>query len=252
MAQTVEDCALLLGVIAGHDPLDPFSQAKSVPSYTAALTGNVKGLRIGVPRSYFFDGLAPEVDSAIKTALKAFERLGANVVEIDLPLAKLQRGIWSQIASPEAYSYHEKFINEHGDQYGADVRGRIEAGRLLLSIDYVRAQRARTLMKEECRRAFASVDVILVPSLPITPPRIDQGTVQRGSGTEPTGVALTRCTRHFNVIGLPAISIPCGFTADGLPMGLQIAGRPFDEATVLRAAHAYEQDAKWFEKRCEM
>jgi aspartyl-tRNA(Asn)/glutamyl-tRNA(Gln) amidotransferase subunit A len=252
MGQTVEDVALLLGVIAGYDPADPCSQNKPVPSYVDALTGNVQGLRIGVPRPYFFDGLAAEVDAAVSAALKTFERLGANVVEIDLPSAPLQRGIWSQIASPEAFSYHEKLLEAHGTEYGADVRNRIETGRLLLSIDYVRAQRARTLMKKESQKVFQSVDVIVVPSLPVTPPRIDQGTVQRGSVTEPTGVALTRCTRHFNVTGLPAVSIPCGFASNGLPLGMQIAGRAFDEATVLRAAHAYEQDARWFERRCEM
>jgi aspartyl-tRNA(Asn)/glutamyl-tRNA(Gln) amidotransferase subunit A len=252
MGQTVEDVALLLGVIAGYDPADPFSQNKPVPAYLAALSGNIKGLRIGVPRLYFFDDLAAEVEAAIQAALKTLTRLGANVVDIHLPSAPLQRGIWSQIASPEAFSYHEKFLEAHGPEYGTDVRSRIEVGRLLLSIDYVRAQRARTLMKEECQKALQSVDVIVVPSLPITPPRIDQTTVQRGSVKEPTGVALTRCTRHFNVIGFPAISIPCGFTANGLPIGMQIAGRAFDEATVLRAAHAYEQDARWFERRCDI
>ena len=252
MGQTVEDVALMLGVMAGYDAADPFCQDKPVPSYLDALTGSVKGLRIGLPRSYFFDGLAPEVDAALNAALKTYERLGADIVDIDLKTAGLQRGVWSQIASPEAYAYHEEYLSKQGDRYGADVRGRLEIGRLLLSIDYVRAQRVRTVMKEECRKVFESVDVIVTPSLPVTPPRIDQTTVQRGSVTEPTGVALTRCTRHFNVTGLPAISLTCGFTRDGLPIGMQIAGRAFDEAVVLRAAHAYEQDAKWFERRPEM
>ncbi len=243
---------MLLGVIAGHDPLDPFSRRNPVPRYVDALTGNLKGLRIGIPRSYFFEEIDPEVDAAVKTALNKLERLGATLVEIDLVTATAQRGIWSQIASPEAYSYHEKFLEAQGDDYGADVRGRLEIGRVLLSIDYVRAQRAQTLMKEECRKVFQSVDVIATPSLPITPPRIDQTTVQRGTVTEPVGAALTRFTRHFNITGLPAISVPCGFAGSGLPIGMQIAGRAFDESTVLRAAHAYEQDAKWFERRPSM
>ena len=252
MGQTVEDVALLLGVMAGHDPGDPYSQDKPVPSYLDGLTGNVKGLRIGVPRSYFFDGIASEVDDAVKAALRTFERLGATIVDIDLKTAPLQRGVWSQIASPEAYAFHEEFLATKGGDYGADVRSRLEIGRLLLSIDYVRAQRVRSAMKEECRKAFETVDVMVTPSLPIVPPRIDQSTAQRGGVTEPLGVLLTRCTRHFNVTGLPAISIPCGFSPEGMPIGLQIAGRAFDEMTVLRAAHAYEQDARWFERRPEM
>jgi aspartyl-tRNA(Asn)/glutamyl-tRNA(Gln) amidotransferase subunit A len=123
---------------------------------------------------------------------------------------------------------------------------------LLLSADYVRAQRARTLMREECTKAFAAVDVMVTPSVPIPPPPINQATGQRGTITEPIGVALTRCTRHFNVTGTPAISLPCGFTQDGLPIGMQIAGRAFDESTLLRAAYAYEQDTGWFNRRCAM
>jgi aspartyl-tRNA(Asn)/glutamyl-tRNA(Gln) amidotransferase subunit A len=250
IAQTVEDIALLFGVIAGYDPQDPFSQDKPVTD--VRLDGNVKGLRIGLPRPYFFDDLDPQVESAVNNAIKTFERLGANINEVHLKMAPLQRGIWSQIASPEAYSLHEQLLKEHGGKYGADVKTRIEVGRLLLSIDYVRAQRARTLMRDECAKVLESVDVLVTPSVPIPPPRIDQPTAKRGGVTEPIGVSLTRCTRHFNITGQPAVSLPCGFTSDGLPIGLQIAGRAFDESTVLRAAYAYEQEARWFERRCAM
>ncbi len=243
MTRTVEDAALLLETLAGHDPHDPLSQDKPVPRYTENLTGVVKGLRIGIPRSYFFENLQPEVETAMRAALNTFERLGAIVTDVDLPMAPLQRGIWSQIASPEAYSYHETFLNSRGEDYGPDVRTRLEAGRLLLSIDYIRAQRARTLMQQECAGVLQSVDVIVTPSVPITPPRIDQASVQRGSVREPIGIALTRCSRHFNITGSPAISVPCGASSEGLPIGMQIAGRPFDEMTVLRIAHAFEREA---------
>jgi aspartyl-tRNA(Asn)/glutamyl-tRNA(Gln) amidotransferase subunit A len=249
ITQTVEDAAVLMELIAGHDARDPYSRRHPVPKYTEALTGNIKGLRIGIPKSYFYDRLAPEVHSAVHAALKTFERLGATMVEIDLPGAPLQRAIFSQIASPEAFAYHEKLLERHWDQYGADVRGRIEAGRMLLSIDYVRAQRARSVMKDECKTAFRAADVIVTPTLPIVAPKIDQTSVELDGTVESIGPALTRFTRHFNITGLPAISIPCGFTPDNLPIGLQIAGKAFDESTVLRAAHAYEQDAKWFERR---
>jgi len=245
IARTVEDVAILLEAMSGHDPLDPSSRDTPVPHYLEALTGNLRGLRIGIPTTYFFESLEPEVESALKDALKAFQKLGATIHEVQLKTSTLQRGIWSQIACPEAYSFHERYLETQGEQYGADVRGRIEVGRLLLSIDYVRAQRARTLMKEEMKQVLKSVDVIVTPTIPVPPPRIDAPTIQQGNVRVPVGVALTRFTRHFNLTGQPCISVPCGFTQDGLPLGMQIAGRPFDEATVLRAAHAYEQEAQW-------
>lgn len=252
MAQTVEDVAILLGVIAGYDPQDPYCRKVAVPRYTDALTGNIKGIRVGVPKSYFFEHVAPEVENAVRSAMKNLEKLGARLVEVDMPTAGLQRAIWTHIASPEAYAYHEPYIDKQGDMYGADVRGRIEAGRLLLSIDYVRAQRARSIMKDECKAVFNTADVIVTPTLPIPPPRIDRLLQPWGSEPETAQASLTRFTRPFNLVGLPTISIPCGFTPENLPIGLQIAGKAFDESTVLRVAHAYEQDAKWFQRRPAM
>jgi aspartyl-tRNA(Asn)/glutamyl-tRNA(Gln) amidotransferase subunit A len=234
IAKTVEDAAVLLGIVAGLDD-----------QYEKALTGDVRNLRIGVPRKYFYEQLEPSVAEAMRKALAAFERLGARIADIDLPSTGFHRGVWLQIASPEAYSYHERQLEKHFDSYSPDVRGRLEAGRALLSIDYVRAQRARTIIKEECKRVFETTDVIVTPTLPIAAPRIDD--VDKAAVA-----ALGRFTRFFNIVGLPAISVPCGFTKEGLPLGMQIAGKAFDESTVLRAAHAYEQDAKWFERRPEI
>src|SRR6202007_1858291 len=121
----------------------------------------------------------------------------ASLRDVELKMAPLQRGIWGQIASPEAYSYHEQWLKDRGPDYGPDVRSRLQVGRLLLSADYVRAQRARALMREEARQVFESVDVVITPSVPITPSRIGQSVAQRGTVNEPVGVSLTRCTRHF-------------------------------------------------------
>ena len=252
LAKTVEDAAVLMGIIAGHDARDPYSRRIAVPRYTEALTGNIKGLRVGIPKSYFYERISPEVDTAVRAALKNLERLGARMVDVDLPSAPLQRAIFTHIASPEAYSYHEKYLETQGQLYGADVRGRIEAGRLLLSTDYVRAQRARSVMKDECKAIFRVADVIVTPTLPIPPPRIDRLQQPWSDGPETAVASLTRFTRPFNIVGLPTVSLPCGFTNDGLPLGMQITGKAFDEATVLRVAHAYEQDAKWFQRRPEM
>ena len=232
MARTVEDVAILLQVIDGR-PLEP-------------LTGNIKGIRIGIPKTYFYERLASEVDSAMNTALRTLERLGARLVDIDLPSVAAHRGVWLQIASPEVYSYHEPYLKKHADQYGADILGRIEAGRVLLSIDYVRAQRIRTLMKRECKSVFESVDVIVTPTTPIPSPRIDEVDKPWGDGPEKAAAALARFTRFFNIVGLPAISIPCGFTPGGLPLGMQIVGKPFDESMVLRVAYTYEHEAKFY------
>jgi aspartyl-tRNA(Asn)/glutamyl-tRNA(Gln) amidotransferase subunit A len=249
MTRTVEDAALLMEIIAGYDPLDPYSRNVPVPRYTSALTGNIQGVRIGIPNNYFFQDLAPPVESALQQAIRALERLGAQLVHVDVPGIATHRGTWLQIASPEAYSYHELHLKKDPSLYGADVRGRLEAGRALLSIDYVRAQRTRTRMKEQCKRLFDAVDVIVTPTVPITAPRIEDLHKPWGTGPETAALSLARFTRFFNIVGLPAISIPCGFDFEGLPIGMQIAGKAFDESTVMRVAHAYEQTTKWFERR---
>jgi len=189
------------------------------------------------------------VDVAIKTALKSLEKLGARMVEVDFPSAPLQQSIINRIIASEAYSFHEMYLQEQGESYGNQVRNRIEAGRSITAVDYVRAQRERLMMKREFMEAFEKVDVVVTPTLPITAPLIDHVELPWGNDSETANAALTRFTRHFNIAGLPAISIPCGFTAEDLPIGMQIAGKPFAEATVLRVAHAYEQDTMWYKRR---
>jgi aspartyl-tRNA(Asn)/glutamyl-tRNA(Gln) amidotransferase subunit A len=238
-----------MDVIAGYDSRDPYSRNVDVPRYTDALTGVMKGVRVGIPDNFFYEHLAPSVETAIHAAVRSLEKLGAEIVRIDVPGIEIHRATWLQIASPEAYSYHESHLRENAALYGADVRGRLEAGQALLSIDYVRAQRARTLIKEQCRQLFDRVDVIVTPTVPIPAPRIDDLNKPWGNGSETSVASLARFTRFYSVVGLPAISIPCGCTPEGLPVGMQIAGKAFDEFMVLRVAYAYEQDARWFERR---
>jgi aspartyl-tRNA(Asn)/glutamyl-tRNA(Gln) amidotransferase subunit A len=248
MTRTVEDAAILMETIAGHDPLDPFSRDINISRYTEALLGTVKGLRAGIPKTYFYENLDPVVGEIVQKAVRNLERLGMHVDSIEMPGVETHRAVWLQIATPEAYAYHEHRLQQHRNLYGADVLARLEPGRVLLSIDYVRAQRARTLLKEECKRVFDKVDVVVTPTLPIPAPRIEDVLKPWGRGPEPAVAALGRLTRYFNIVGLPAISVPCGFTPRGLPIGMQIVGKAFDETTVLRVAHAYEQDARWFER----
>ncbi len=239
MAQTVEDAALLLGVIARG----------KVPNYTKALTGKIKGIKVGVPGSYFFDRVSPEVESAVRAGLKRLEKLGVRLVEVDMPTARLQGQIFRDIVASEAYFWHERYLKTQGENYGADVRERLEFGSRVLYVDYARAQRARGVIKMECDAIFDAVDVMITPTVPIAAPGIGESTAQWGEVTEQLGSTLTRFTRPFNLAGLPAISIPCGFTAGGLPIGMQIAGRAMGESTVLRVAHAYEQSMPWFKRR---
>ena len=252
LTRTVEDAALMMEVIAGYDPRDSYSRQVPTPRYSEKLQGGIRGLRLGIPRKTFYNRLDPEVDQAIQTALRRLEQMGAEFVDIAIPAAEGQRAIFANIASPEAFSYHEKHLASSPDLYGSDTRARIEAGRLMLSTDFVRAQRARSILKAELAAALETADLLVTPTVPIPAPRIDQTAVDWDNGRETIVGALTRNTRLFNITGLPAITVPCGFTSGNLPIGLQIIGRAFDEASVLRAAYAYEQDTGWWERRPDM
>ena len=175
-------------------------------------------------------------------ALGLMERLGAGKSDVTLPQVSDHFNTWVQIAAPEALAYHQDNLKAHGDLYGADVRTRLETSRGLLSLDHVRARQVRTMIQTGCTKVLEKCDVIVTPTIPTPAPRI--------KGLDQTAIsALTRFTRYFNLARLPAISVPCGFTPDGLPIGIQIVGRALDEETVLRVAHAYEQNARWFERR---
>jgi aspartyl-tRNA(Asn)/glutamyl-tRNA(Gln) amidotransferase subunit A len=235
MGRTVEDTAILLKAVCGYDCLED-------------LNGDIRNLSIGVPRSYFYERFDAEVENAVRAALKVLQKLGAELVDVDIPSAPEQRRIFDQIAGAESYVYRERFLREQGHLYGSDVKTRIEAGATMLSTEYVRAVRSQLQMKQECELIFENADVIVTPTLPIPAPRIDSLQKPWGRDDETAIASLTRFTRPFNIVGLPTVSIPCGFTTEGLPVGMQITGRAFDEAAALRVAYAYEQDAKWFQR----
>ena len=252
ITRTVEDAAIMLGVIAGRDPLDPYSGDVPTARYSEQLEGGVGGLRIGLARRAFFRRLDTEVEAALEAAIDAFRDMGAELVEVDIPSSDQQRAIFNNIVCPEAFSFHEENLTRTPELIAEDVRLRIEAGRLMLSIDYVRAQRARTKVKRELQAALGIADVLVTPTLPIAAPRIDQTHVEWDDATEAVGPALTRNTRLFNVTGLPTVSLPCGFTDNDLPIGLQVTGRAFEEATVLGVAHSYERAAAWSTRRPDL
>jgi aspartyl-tRNA(Asn)/glutamyl-tRNA(Gln) amidotransferase subunit A len=246
MTRTVRDAALVLQVIAGHDPRDAASSPAPVPDYLADLEAGVRGLRLGLPRDFFFDRVEPEIAAAVRAAAQTLAGLGARVEEIPLPHAHLTYAAGATILFAEAAAYHEPWLRARPAAYGPLVRDRLRVGAALLATDYLKAQRARAALVAETRRLFADVDALLTPTVPVAAPRQDADRIRWPDGTEEDVRGATlRFTRPFNLLGFPAISVPCGFTADDLPIGLQIVAGPFAERTVLQVARAYEAATAW-------
>ncbi|GAB4431625.1 MAG: Asp-tRNA(Asn)/Glu-tRNA(Gln) amidotransferase subunit GatA [Anaerolineae bacterium] len=261
--RTVEDLAILLQVIAGHDPHDSTSMDVPVPDYLAALTGDIRGLRLGVPREYFIEGMQPEVEEAVRTAIDHLANLGAEVHEISLPHTEYALPVYYLIAPSEASANLARFDGirygprrpagsmwatyktTRGQGFGAEVKRRIMLGTYALSAGYydayyLKAQKVRTLIKGDFDRAFEQVDVIVAPTAPTTAFRIGEKT------DDPLEMYLSDIfTLSASLAGIAGAVVPCGFDRQHLPIGLQIIGAAFDEPTVLRVAHAYQQTTDW-------
>jgi len=270
MAKTVTGCAHLLRVIAGHDPRDSTSVNRAVPDYAASLAGAVEGLRVGIPREYFVEGMQPEVEQAVRAAVQVFEQLGARVTPVSLPHTEYAIPAYYLIATAEASSNLARYDGiKYGLRaaendgllamyqrtraagFGSEVKRRIMLGTYALSAGYydayyLKAQKVRTLIRRDFERAFATQDVLVTPTAPTTAFRIGEKT------SDPLQMYLSDIfTISINLAGLPGLSLPCGFDKEGLPIGLQIVGRPFEEETVLKAAYAYEQATEWHERTVE-
>ena len=245
MTWTVEDTALMLQAIAGYDPKDPTTSSAPVPDYSNSLREDIAGLTIGVPRHYFFtpdDNVNAEVVSTVEKGLAELEKLGAHVEEVSIPSLQYARSANTVIMLTEAYAFHERNLKTRLTDFGENARSRFLIGGLLGANDYLQAQKVRKLVIREFAQVFRGVDVLVTPTM--TQP------AATFEGYDPyTTVRGPSFTGPFNLTGLPAISVPCGFTANGLPVGMQIAGKPFDEPTILRAAYTYQQHARWFERR---
>jgi aspartyl-tRNA(Asn)/glutamyl-tRNA(Gln) amidotransferase subunit A len=245
MARSVEDCAILLQAIAGYDPADPASANVPVPDFRAALKNGIKDIRVGVPRTNWFNenkGTDPETERVFNDALKTMESLGAIIVEIDGQPFSLARKANQTILTAEAYAYHEKRFQDAPEKFGSSVRRRMLEGAFLSAADYITALRARSVLNEQIRANFGRVDVFATPTAPRPPEAFD--------AMDPNEQNLRPSfTNPFNLTGLPAISLPCGFTQGNLPVGLQIVTQPFAEATVFCVAYAYEQATDWHQRR---
>ena len=249
MTRTVADSALVLGAMAGYDPADPTSSVLPVPDYAAALTGDVRGLRVGLLRAFFLESAPPEVRTAVEAAARALEKAGAVVDEVALPgVGHVAAGALAVVAT-EAMTYHAEWLRTRTADYDPDVSSRLMVGAFVTGVHYVRGQQARALIRREVDDALARHDVLLAPATPVTAPRIDERDTTLGDGPCDIRSALIRLTRPFNFSGHPACSVPCGFTGGGLPIGMQIVGRTFDEATVLRVGDAYQRLTDWHARR---
>ena len=245
LTKSVEDAAIMLSAIAGPDPKDPSASSRPLPDYRQEMRGSIRGLRLGVPRQYFFEHVDPEIQKLVSAAIHQLESMGATLVEVDIPDLENCSAMEAHITLAEATSYHEPYLKRQADDYGPGVRTNLEAGRYLLATDYVKSQRARTLLQGNFNQAFKHADVIVSPTLPALPPLVGEVWVQSGNLREHVIDAFLRFNIPFDLTGFPAISIPCGLGSTGLPIGLQIAGKAFDETTVLRVANAYEQSTEW-------
>ena len=245
MARSVEDCAILLQAIAGFDAKDPASADVAVPNFQSGLGGGIKGLRIGVPRSGWFDenlGVDRQTEAVFNQALNVLEGLGAIVSNIDGKPFSRARKANQTILVCEAYAYHEKTFQETPMRFGTSVRRRMLEGAFLSAADYLTAQRARAVLNEQIAANFTKLDVFAVPGAP-RPPEAFATLDPNEQNRRPN------FTNPFNLTGLPAISVPSGFTDGNLPAGLQIVAPPFEEATALRAAYAYEQATEWHKRK---
>jgi aspartyl-tRNA(Asn)/glutamyl-tRNA(Gln) amidotransferase subunit A len=249
MAKTVKDAAILLKSIAGYDPRDPTSSSLPVPDYLS-IKDDVRGLRAGIPSDYYFDNCDPEVRDRVMMAVDILRDVGIVIEQVSIPHLKHATTASSVILSAEAASQHEKYLK--GSQvkdYGKDVRGLLKTGIFIAATHYVKAQRVRSIILAEFLKVFELVDVLLTPGLPIVAPEIQQDWVTIEGKRETVRSALTRLMRPYNLAGIPAIVLPCGFSKSGLPVALQIAARPFEEGTVLAVAQAYEKYNPWYERQ---
>ena len=246
MTRTVEDCALMFGAMAGHDPKDPTTAARPGVDYSAGLLDGVRGLRIGVVPGYFSHHVQAPVRDAVQAALATFESLGAQLVEIEIENIHGNISAQLTIESAEPSTYHQRWLRERPQDYGDDVRALLEVGELLLATHYLQAQRYRTLLRNEFISAFRQVDAFLCPTLPFTATKLGATTVVIENGVEEDMLsAIMQFTGIASLTGLPALNVPCGFDADGMPIGMQLIGRPFDEATLFRMGNAFQMASEF-------
>jgi len=251
ITKSVEDAALLLQVMAGLDPRDPTASPVPVPAYSRMLGGDLEGVRVGVPTGFFTDPVEidPAVLAAVQAAIHVMESVGASIMEVSMPFLRHAPAVQFFTLATEASANHGWLLRTRGRELGLDVRRRLELGEFIAAPQYVRSQQVRRRLVREFADVFRHADLLVTPTLPVVAPPLGAETVAIQGVQKRLQPTLTRFTSPLNLTGLPAISVPCGSEVDGLPVGLQMVGRPFDEATLLRAAHAYEEASRVHTRR---
>jgi aspartyl-tRNA(Asn)/glutamyl-tRNA(Gln) amidotransferase subunit A len=250
LARTARDCARLLRVIAGHDAADPTCSTEPVPDYEAALDGDVRGLRIGVAANFFFDGADTEVRAAFDAAMNVLESRGAKTVRLEIPHMDAVNTYASVISRVEGATIHAQWMRERPEDYSVHLGARLYAGYAIPAVHYVEAlSRRGPILRALGSEVFAKVDVFATPTIRMKVPTLAATDIDAGApGAIEAFGAISANTRAINYMGLPSVSVPCGFDSKGLPIGFQIQGRPFAEARVLKVADAYQQDTEWHKR----
>jgi aspartyl-tRNA(Asn)/glutamyl-tRNA(Gln) amidotransferase subunit A len=246
MARRVSDVAVILQIIAGFDPEDPASLDVTVPDYLAQLEGSVRGWRVALAEDNFFSKADPEVLEAVRAAADVFASLGAHISQVEFPGAYEAAKSNGLMTTSDAAAFHYERLQAQREKFGVDVRQRLETGAAFTSGEYILARRTQTILRRQFEHFFDEFDLLLTATTPIAAPPLE------GPDAVEQASRLTRFTSPFNLTGLPAISLPCGFTGLGLPIGLQIITRPLGEAALLRAANAYEGASEWHLRRPDL
>jgi aspartyl-tRNA(Asn)/glutamyl-tRNA(Gln) amidotransferase subunit A len=248
LARTAEDCAILLGLMAGADPADPTAISGPVPDYAAATSGSIKGLTIGVPTAFYVEDLDAEVAGVLEETIATLRREGANIVRVELPDQRQLSAASQLVLAVEAAAFHKRWMIERAQDYGPQVRMRLQNGLAIPGVSYLEAVRWRGPALAAHQEAVAGADAVVAPVSPVPAPTIAESDVGNSPDAEAVIQRLTRFTRPINYLGLPSLSIPCGFTRGGLPVGMQLVGRSFDEATLLRIGAAFQRATDFHEK----
>ena len=245
MTRSVRDAAIVMNAIAGYDERDQSSANRPDEDFTRLLGQDISGLRIGLPQDYFYDMIDDEVTAAVQEAAQVLEGLGAQVEECSIPALNDSISISGTILLTEAAEIHLDNLRECADDFGPDVRGRLEEGAMTPAVTYIAAQRARTEFNRAVAESMRTYDILLAPTTALGAPKLGDRVVDVGGVQEAKLAIMPRLTRPHNICGIPTVSVPCGFTSEGLPIGMQLAARPFEDALALQAAYAYEQATDW-------
>ncbi len=248
MARTVRDVARILGVISGYDSRDPQSMNVLVPDYESGLENSLKGVRIGVARNFFCENLSEDVSIAMANVQQVYSELGAILVEVSVPDPNIASKLGMLVVAAQAASLHEEWLVNNPEQYQISTRTPMETGLFVPATRYIEALRLRgPILREFEEKVFSKVDLLQVPTLPMAAPTVEDSDPESVKGAIDTMAEFPKFTRPISYIGIPAISVPCGFSSKGLPIGFQLVGRPFSEGLLLNAAHVYQRETDWHE-----